>query len=109
MSRVAEKHLGDSPYAGEPGWKEPTTSKDAARAVDSRATILRHQVYTAILAAGERGLTADEVAAKLGISVLSARPRVSELAKAAQPWIVPTGERRKNESGLFAKVWKAAR
>lgn len=104
-------NLFDSPamaYPLAPGFKERTTSRDAAYAIAGRASILRRRVYTELLAAGAAGLTADQVAARLGESVLSVRPRVTELAKAKpQPWIVPTGERRKNESGLKAKVWRA--
>ena len=49
-------------------------------------------------------MTADEIAAKLGQSVLAVRPRVSELFHAGL--IEKTGERRPNASGLNAYVWK---
>jgi hypothetical protein len=55
----------------------------------------------ALLGAGP--LTADEAAAKLGESVLSIRPRISELR--ARGLIAPTGERRRNASGMRAMVW----
>ena len=58
----------------------------------------------AVLAAIPSGLTADEIAAKLGESVLAVRPRVSELFHAGL--IEKTGERRPNASGLNAYVWK---
>ena len=57
-----------------------------------------------VLAAAPGGLTADEIAAKLAESVLAVRPRVSELFHAAK--IEKTGERRLNQSGLAAHVWK---
>lgn len=49
--------------------------------------------------------TADEVADALGKSVLSIRPRITELKNLGK--IVDTGDRRKNTSGKSAKVWKA--
>jgi predicted ArsR family transcriptional regulator len=57
-----------------------------------------------LLAATPAGFTADEIAAKLGESVLAVRPRVSELFHAGL--IEKTGERRANASGLQAHVWK---
>lgn len=95
-------------YPSSPGFKERTTSKDAAVAMTSRASILRNRAFAEIVRAGKMGLTADQVAERLGETVLAVRPRVSELAKAMPPMIVPTGERRKNDSGLKAKVWRAA-
>lgn len=106
MSRIAE-HLMPSPYGGEPGWREPTTSRDAARASTDDADTLRREVYRAFVAAGRDGLTADEAAARVGRSVLSVRPRVTELARAERPWIARTGERRMNQSGHSAAVWRA--
>jgi predicted ArsR family transcriptional regulator len=49
--------------------------------------------------------TADEVAAALEISVLHARPRISELRALGK--VQDSGERRKNDSGHKAIVWKA--
>jgi len=73
-----------------------------------RAADLRNRVYIAIAAAGAAGLTSDEAAEALGESILSVRPRVTELSKEKPPRVVPTGARRRNESGMSAKVWRAA-
>ena len=51
----------------------------------------------------ERELTADEIAHKLNRSILSVRPRVSELRRQGE--IRQSGARGKNESGLTASVW----
>jgi hypothetical protein len=59
-----------------------------------------------MLGATAAGLTADEIAARLGESVLAVRPRVSELFHAGV--IEKTGNRRRNASGLLAHVWKKA-
>jgi DNA-directed RNA polymerase specialized sigma24 family protein len=106
MSRIAEAAFGDLFYPLAPGFKTGGTSKNAARAIAGDAKLLREQAYSAIVAAGSRGLTADEVAEKLGCSVLSIRPRCSELRTAGR--IVPSGDRRKNVSGLRAAVWRVA-
>lgn len=109
MSRTGEGLMPDLfTYPCSPGYKERTTSRDAAAVVRGRASVLRDRVFAEIAAAGHSGLTADQVAARLGESVLSVRPRVTEFAKATSPRIVPTGEHRTNDSGLKAKVWRAA-
>lgn len=105
MSRIAEHAFGDQPavYPDAPGWKERTTSRDAAKAIKGRAGTLRAAAL-AVLAGRE--MTADEIAESLGETVLAIRPRVSELYGRGQ--IVPTGDRRANESGQKAKVWRTA-
>ena len=85
-----------------PGWKEPTTSRDAAKSVAKRSATLREFVLRALQT---RPMTADEVAAFLGETVLSIRPRVAELRKLGR--IVATGDKRRNESGMLASVWGA--
>lgn len=91
-------------YPNSPGYKEQTTSKDAAKKIESRAKTLRAQCYNVLLL---HNLTADEVAAHLGESVLSIRPRISELVKLEL--IKETGVRRMNESGNRAHVYKAVK
>lgn len=67
----------------------------------STAASLRAQVLAAIKL---RPLTADEVAAQLQRSVLSIRPRLSELVNSGQ--IMRSDERRTNVSGRTANVWR---
>jgi predicted Rossmann fold nucleotide-binding protein DprA/Smf involved in DNA uptake len=98
MSRISEI-LDPGPYNGMPGFKERTTSRDAAKAVSSRAKTLREKVLQAIKT---RPMTADEVAAFIGEDILAIRPRVSELKKMGL--ITPTNTRRANKSGLMANV-----
>jgi hypothetical protein len=88
-------------YPHSPGWKSPDTSRDAAHAMHGSAKILRDRVLAAIKR--EAG-TADEVAGRLGESILSVRPRLSELARMDK--IERTGERRQNASGMNAAVWR---
>jgi hypothetical protein len=91
-------------YPYRAGAKERTTSKDAADQLESsgRAGTLRAQVL-AWFASGQSG-TADECAAALNETVLSIRPRVTELFR--QGSIERTGVRRVNASGSSAHVWR---
>ena len=90
-------------YPLQAGFKasSPDTSRESAKSTD--AGTLR----TAALQALKFGsLTADEVAHKLGMSILSIRPRLSELRKLGA--VKDTGIRRKNSSGKNAVVWSAS-
>jgi hypothetical protein len=91
-------------YPHSPGFKTNSTSRQAAQAMTSRASILRDRVEQLFLTGAT--LTADECAAALHESVLAIRPRLSELVK--KGLLVSTGERRKNASGMSATVWRAA-
>jgi DNA-binding NarL/FixJ family response regulator len=91
-------------YPATPGAKEHGgTSADAARSAANEAEILRERVLDTLRRA-PAGMTADEVAAQLGRSVLSVRPRVSELVRVRA--VRKTGRRRRNSSGMSAAVWE---
>lgn len=97
-----------SHYPHAPGYKESSTSKDSAakikpHAKDVRGTVLFYYQMHDVLKAW---FTADEVASGLGLSILTVRPRVTELYK--QGKLVDTGHRRRNASGHWAKVWRLA-
>ena len=93
--------LGDRPYPYAPGFKEQgSTSEEAAHSMTGRAKTLRDHVYALLKA---RPRTADEIAGALSESVLSVRPRLSELRARGQ--IMATAERRPNKSGKMATVW----
>lgn len=94
----------DLRYPSRPGYKDPGTSKDAAREMHVPAHNLRLQVYAEIKRS--KALTADEVAFALGESRLSIRPRLSELR--LRQLIIPSGKYRKNKSGKRAIVWQLA-
>lgn len=93
-------------YPTTAGWREDTTSKDAALAIESsgRASNLRGRVKAFFDGGGEG--TADEVAALLKERPGTIRPRVSELNK--QGFIVQTGVRRASSEGRSSHVWRAA-
>lgn len=88
-------------YPYSPGYKENTTSRDAARAMKAHAPTLRMMVLDEIARAPG---TPDEIAARINKSFISVRPRVTELYNLEL--VEPTGERRKNASGLSAQVMR---
>jgi hypothetical protein len=100
MSRMSELIYPDAP-----GFKVAGPSEKAARAIKGNAAKLR-AVVLAQIAQCSGGTTADEIAKDLNLSVLSVRPRVSELHRNGE--IEQTGGRRKNESGMTATVWRVA-
>ena len=89
-----------STYPDEPGYKVAGTSQDAAVSVREDAQALRAACLELVKA---EDLTADEAADRLHRSVLSIRPRFSELVM--RRLIRDSGERRRNASGKAAIVW----
>lgn len=94
------------PYPDAPGSKERGgTSEEAARRIAVTAHTLRAAVLAKFIDAGDKGLTADEVATALGRDELSVRPRCSELIAARS--IIKTMTRRPSLRGATAVVMKA--
>ncbi|MDE2098719.1 MAG: hypothetical protein KGL39_15805 [Patescibacteria group bacterium] len=89
-------------YPDAPGAKGPETSAEAAAAQAETAEALRIRCLAHVRL---RDQTADECATALGVSILSVRPRFSELA--ARQQIFDSGVRRANASGHKAIVWTA--
>ena len=101
MGRMKEMQ----PYPQAPGFTDPGASLAAAKAIGkTRANELSESVYAAIRRE-PTGMTADEAATALGLSILTVRPRVTELG--AEGRIFKTRQRRQNASGASATVWKA--
>lgn len=94
----------DLTYPDSPGYKEGGTSKDAASDVAGRAKYLQSRCLRALRGGN---FTADELAAIIGEHVLSVRPRISELYK--KGLVCKSGEKRPNQSGKKAIVWRLAR
>lgn len=90
-------------YPHAPGAQARDTSRAAAEEVGRTAPQLRDRA----LAVLERsnGLTADEVAGRMGESILSVRPRLTELSRLGK--VRDSGARRQNASGRSAIVWVA--
>jgi hypothetical protein len=89
-------------YPLSPGHYGSDTSRAAAEHIASDAARLRTLVLGSLRHHGPA--TADEVAGRLALSILSVRPRCTELLKSGA--IVDTGNRRPNSSGRNAKVWR---
>lgn len=89
-------------YPALPGARDRDTSIAAADAIAGKAPNLRAATLAAIRASD--GLTADEAADVLGLSILSIRPRVTELARLGE--LEDSGMRRANHSGKNAIVWR---
>ena len=94
-----------SSYPHRPGWKVSGSSSDAAHAIARRAKTLRHCVHSFLIDRHPTAFSADQIADSLGETILSIRPRVSELNKLGL--IEAANQRRKNESGMTASCWRA--
>jgi hypothetical protein len=89
-----------SSYPGSPGFKSRGTSSIAARRIARHATALRDRVYALLKTNYPASFTSDEIADRLEESILSVRPRVTELLRRGV--ISKTESRRKNASGMSA-------
>jgi hypothetical protein len=90
------------------GFKGPRdgTAAEAAEKITPSLSYFRQLVLDEYGAIAPEGATADEIALRLKLSILTVRPRVSELGR--MNLIIQTIERRKNASGMSARVWKLA-
>jgi hypothetical protein len=93
-------------YPEAPGHRGVDTSVAAADAMAPKLGRLQVMAAEAIRDAGDHGLTADELAARLDLSRWSIQPRTSELKRKGV--IRDSGQRRPNETGKLAIVWVAA-
>lgn len=92
-------------YPDAPGHRGVETSIAAAVDIAPKLGNLQRQALAAIRDAGSYGLTADELAAKLGLDRWSIQPRTSELKRKGS--IRDSGNRRHNCTGKMAIVWIA--
>lgn len=102
LDMFLRKKFLDRCYPDTPGHQHTDTSLAAAQAIAPDARTLRKQTLDVIRAEPH---TADEVAKLLCYSILAIRPRVTELHKLGH--ITDSGERRRNDSGKLAIVWRA--
>jgi len=94
-----------SAYPDAPGHRGVETSVAASEALQPKLGRLQALAAATIREAGERGLTADELAAKLRLDRWSVQPRTSELRR--KGLVKDSGRRRPNITGKFAIVWIA--
>lgn len=98
QGRVEHEHYPDAP-----GYQDTDTSYDAAQAMHGKAASMRKLIYAQL---GGATLTSDETASRLQRNKYTIRARFAELHM--QGLIVDTGERRHNDSGHKAIVWRRA-
>jgi predicted transcriptional regulator len=91
------------PYPDHPGAQGDATSQEAADKVAPEAGTVREACLRILKALGP--MTADEVATQLGLSVLTVRPRITELKR--KGLARSTADRRENVSGMSAVVVEA--
>lgn len=94
-----------STYPDAPGHRNVDTSIAAADALAPKLGQLQRMAETTIRDAGHSGLTADELAARLGMDRWSIQPRTTELKR--KGLIRDSGQRRQNATGKQAIVWIA--
>jgi hypothetical protein len=92
-----------SVYPDAPGHRHVDTSIAAAEALAPVLGRLQQMARLAICNAGARGLTADELAARLRMNRWSIQPRTTELRR--KGLIRDSGQRRPNCTGKMAIVW----
>ena len=79
------------------------TSKAAAGSAEKPSTVQKQKIIAALKISGPR--TSEELAEITGLSHAQTWRRVSDLKN--DKLVVDTDERRKNESGRLAAVWRA--
>lgn len=89
-------------YDGRPPAEHTPTSRAAGDSVRMEANTIRAHVKALILAAGEYGITDEELQA-CGIAANTERPRRRELVLLGE--IVDSGRTRRTASGRAAVVW----
>lgn len=89
------------------GYKNKTTSKEAAKKIEPKLSGLRADVLGYIIKQGDTGATGTEISKALGMLLYTAKPRCSELRDGGL--IVDSGRTRDNGNGSPEIVWIAAR
>lgn len=92
------------PGAGKVGKNHPPTSHYAARLTAPRTGTNRYTVLRAVVRAGARGMTDDEIRGETGMRYSTSGPRRRELVE--QGWIEDSGQVRASESGAPMIVWR---
>lgn len=89
-------------YPNNAGYKKRRTSKQAS--LEIKAPTIRQKCLAVVKNKNKYGATPDEIADLLNISILSVRPRFSELV--LKGCIKDTKKTRRNASGKQAIVWE---
>ena len=95
----------DVPAESTPYQRHSPTSRAAAETVEPRVATLRRAVLDALRAAGEAGLTDEEMQTRLGMGGNTQRPRRVELERGGL--VRDSGRTRRTRGGREAVVWVA--
>lgn len=96
-----EDLLDAANYPDAPGWKARETSRAAAEAIAPKAATIRERVYAALKV--QPG-TPEQIAKRIGETVMNVRPRCSQLSAAGL--IEDSGTRGQAMGGRNAIVWQ---
>lgn len=89
-----------------PFQRHSNTSRAAALEIEPSASTLRGQLLAALRAAGERGMTDEEMQYELGMNPSTQRPRRIELCRGG---FIEASGKRLTISRRKALVWRARR
>jgi hypothetical protein len=92
-----------APDPDPPAQSHSATSMAAARDIRPSAAAMREQVYAALAAAGDAGMTDEQIQDALNMGGSTQRPRRGELQKAGR--VRDSGRTRPTRSGKPAVVW----
>jgi predicted transcriptional regulator len=92
-------------YPNAPGYSNPTTSKDAAKSMEPKASALRIRILSELQVRASFGATCDELEQAMSLSHQTASARLREMVLAGS--IVDSEQKRRTRSGRGAIVWYA--
>jgi len=92
-------------YPETPGFKVAGPSQQAANKIEKHQKNMQMRVYEYALACGEQGFIPDEAAKALGLKIITARARCSEMCTKGK--LFKTGIERKNADGCNQEVLRA--
>ena len=81
------------------------TSLEAYDSIQDSCSAMEQRIYDAVKAAGNTGMTLEEISNNTGIKLQTVCGRRLKLEQLG--YLADTGTRRQNESGRSAKVWVA--
>lgn len=87
------------------GFKAIGASQKAAKSIEPHHKSMQIRVYDYAVPCGEQGFIPDDAAKALGLKIITARARASELCRKGK--LIKTGIERKNADGCNQEVLRA--
>ena len=104
MNKTTSLKYSEKKYPLTPGYKEQSTSKEAAEKINTRAAKLRTKILQILERKETYGGTCEEIAEIMSEDITSIRPRFTELKH--MNYIIDSGDRRINKFKNNTKVWR---